>query len=192
MKKLLCGVISALFMVAAFAAPSIKTLYVGLGAENALKILDIQVNGKSVGGAQDFYKPAEWNAIASFPRQALSAGDSVTFKFQNLAKGADPWNCWGLAVWADEENYQEANGQYLRGDTWLNGFDDAGFAGGLWRAGKGPANFKYSSGFNYLNAASQLKSKSTVTVTVSFDGSNITVTETVDGKTAMTVSSTAW
>lgn len=171
-----------------YVAPPVSTVYVGLGSENILNITSVKVDGVAQSSLVDpDFKPSAWNATDEFKTVTLKEGQSVVYTFTQPAQGTNAWNSWSFAFW-DDNKY----GNFLRGDNWLNIYSDAGFTSYKWVAGGSSANGTYSNEYTYLTAASTLDTSATVTVTVSFDGKDITLVETVGGKTAYTTTSSAW
>ena len=171
-----------------YVAPPVSTVYVGLGGENILNITSVKVDGVAQSSLVDSsFKPSAWNATSEFKTVTLKTGQSVVYTFTQPAQGAGAWNSWSFAFW-DDNKY----GNFLRGDNWLNTYSDAGFTSYKWVAGGSSANGTYSNEYTYLTAASTLDTSATVTLTVSFDGKDITLVETVGGKTAYTTTSSAW
>ncbi|MBR4599237.1 MAG: hypothetical protein IKO39_04225, partial [Treponema sp.] len=92
----------------------------------------------------------------------------------------------------DNATVSTAKGQFIRGDNWLNKSADAGFSAGLWVAGASSANGSWSNGYTYETCAGKLPTDATVVVTVSYDGTNATIKETVNGETAYETDSSKW
>ena len=67
-----------------------------------------------------------------------------------------------------------------------------GFGTGLWCAGAVTSGAEFSNGYTYSTAGSMLPTTATVVVKVAYDGTDVTVTETVNGTLAQTVSSANW
>jgi hypothetical protein len=171
-----------------YVAPPVSTVYVGLGSENILDITSVKVDGVAQSSLVDSsFKPSAWNATGEFKKVTLKEGQSVIYTFTQPVQGEGAWNSWSLAFW-DDNDY----GNFLRGDNWLNVYSDAGFTSYKWVTGGSSANGIYSNEYTYLTAASMLDTSATVTLTVSFDGTDITVVEAVGGKTAYTATSSAW
>ncbi|MCH5295766.1 MAG: hypothetical protein J1F14_07720 [Treponema sp.] len=136
-------------------------------------------------------KPSVWNAISEFETVELPKDSEVSFTFQQPAQGTLNHNSWALAIY-EKEDYKTGLGQFVRADTWLNISTDAKFTGGIWSAGGTGADMDYENGYTAETAGKTLPTNKDVVVTVSFDGTNVTITETVDGEKAMSVSSTKW
>ena len=166
-------------------------IYVGLGGENLLKVSKVEVADVEQNIVHAELQPSSWNAISEFETVTLPAGQAVSFTFQQPTQGERAHNSWALAIY-EAESYKAGLGQFVRGDTWLNKSTDAGFTGGIWSAGDRGADFTYETGQDYLTTASKLPIDKDVVVTVSFDGTDIEIIETVGGAKVMSASSKNW
>ena len=166
-------------------------IYVGLGSENILNVSSILKNDTSAGTANSSFKPTAWNAIDEFISVKMTKGDVVKYTFTQPTNGTDVWNSWSLAFW-DGATYKTSNGTFVRADTWLNKSTEAGFTAGLWSAGGVTAGFTYSSGYDHQNTGKTLPTDKDVVMTISYDGTDVTITQTIDGTQSFTVSSTSW
>lgn len=165
-----------------------ETLNVGLGGENTLNVSSVAVNGVADSSLiSSNFKPSAWNAISEFITVELAAGDYVEYTFTQPTQSSDAWVTWALAFYDDSNN-----GNFLRADSWLNSSKDAGFGTGLWCAGAVTSGAEFSNGYTYSTAGSMLPTTATVVVKVAYDGTDVTVTETVNGTLAQTVSSANW
>ncbi len=171
-----------------YTPPAVSSVYVGFGGENTFNVTNVTVDGTSQTSLIDSsFAPSAWNAFSEFKTVSLEAGETAVFTFLQPTQGSGAYNTWGLAFY-DDNDY----GDFLRGDNWLNSYSDAGFSGAKWVNGNSSANGTYSNDYTYLTSGSQLPTDATVTLTVTFDGTDVTVTETVNGTTAYTTSSGAW
>ena len=167
-----------------------EKVYIGLGTENPLNVLKVEVDGKDQDVSNDNFIPAGWTAINDYMTVELKKGQNVSFTFRQPKQGEFNWNTWSLAIY-ENEDYTTGRGQQLRGDTFLNKPKSVGFTGGgIWSQAYGEygsgANFKYESGYDAVNTGKDLPTDKDVVVTVSFDGSDITIKQTIDDKLAMT------
>ena len=164
-------------------------IFVGLGGENTLDITSVLdgTTEKTALEASSGFMPSVWNAISEYKTVLLKKGSSATYTFTQPTNGSEPYKTWDLAFY-DGAN----NGQFLRGDNWLNANTDAGFSGNLWVAGGVTADGYYSNSYTYLTAASKLDTSATVVVTITYDGTDVVVSETVGGTAAYTTKSKYW
>jgi len=171
-----------------YVAPAVSSVYVGLGGENTLNITSVTLDGVAKSSLVDSsFLPSAWNATSEFKTVTLTAGQTVVYTFKQPAQSASAWVTWSLAFW-DDNKY----GNFLRGDNWLNSYSDAGFTSYKWVTGGSSANGTYSNGYTYQTAGCELDTSATVTLTVTFDGTNVTVVEAVNGTTAYSTTSSAW
>ena len=197
--KFILGVVAAVSVIVAmtgcdlsirdpYVAPAVDSITVGLGGENTFNVTKVNVNGTEDTTLTDAaLSPSSWNAISEFIQVELGQDEYVEYTFTQPTQGASAWNSWALAIF-DENNY----GNFLRGDNWLNGSADAGFESGKWSAGGAAANGTWSNGYTYETCASKLAVDAVVVVRVEFDGTDVTITETVNGDLAYTTSSADW
>ncbi|MFA6937716.1 MAG: hypothetical protein WCQ67_05750 [Treponema sp.] len=171
-----------------YVAPDAETISVGLGGENTLNVSRVAVNGATDSSLVDNdFKPSAWNAISEFITVDLAAGDYVEYTFTQPTQSSNAWETWALAFYDDNNN-----GNFLRADAWLNSSTDAGFGIGLWGNGGATSSAEFSNDYTYSTAGSMLPTNATVVLKVAYDGTNVTVTETVNGTLAQTVSSANW
>lgn len=167
------------------------TLYIALGGENTLSLSKVTIDDTEQTITNSTISPSSWYAISEFETVKIKKGSTVSFTFTQPTQGSNAWNSWALALY-DNETVSSANGQFVRGDNWLNLSTDAGFKSGLWTTGYSSANGAWSNDYTYLTCASQVPTTATIVVTVSYDGTNVEITETVDGVLAYTTSSENW
>ena len=149
-------------------------------------------NGTEVSGlAKDAFKPSVWNAINEFLTVGITSGDTVTYTFVQPTKGVAVYNSWSLAFW-DGTDYKSSKGTFVRADTWLNKSSDAGFKDALWSAGGVGAEFTYETGYDYKNTGMELDTSATVVLTITYDGTNVDITQTINGTKSFTVNSSSW
>lgn len=198
------GVVAAAFSLVAMTSCELKMgddenrvgvyCYVALGAENTLNVTEVKSNTDVLDVANDSFKPTTWNAISEFISVLMKVGDTVTYTFTQPTPGTAAWNSWSLAFW-DGAEYTLSKGTFVRGDTWLNpsvGTNSAGFSGVLWSAGDTSASFKYEEGYDAENTSWKLKSDDVVVLSITYDGTNVVITQTINGEKSFTVSSTSW
>lgn len=173
------------------AACADSSFYVALGGENTFNISSVKIDGVEKAISHSTLAPSSWNAISEFETVEIYKGSSVSFTFTQQTQGANSWNSWALALY-DNATVSTAKGQFIRGDNWLNKSADAGFSAGLWVAGASSANGSWSNGYTYETCAGKLPTDATVVVTVSYDGTNATIKETVNGDTAYETDSSKW
>ena len=168
--------------------------YVALGSENTLNVTKVTYNDSVLAKENNSFKPTTWNAINEFISVPMTEGATVTYTFTQPTPGTAAWNSWSLAFW-DGAEYTLSKGTFVRGDTWLNpsvGTDSAGFSGVLWSAGNTSASFNYEEGYDAENTSWKLKSDDVVVLSITYDGTNVVITQTINGEKSFTVSSTSW
>ncbi|MCR4733735.1 MAG: hypothetical protein K5829_01860 [Treponema sp.] len=197
--KFILGVIAAASMLFAmtgcdltirdtYIPPEVEGITIGLGGENTFNVSKVNVNGTvDASLANSALAPSAWNSITQFIQVEIEEGQYVEYTFTQPEQGSNSWNSWALAIF-DDNNY----GNFLRADNWLNSSTDATFVGGKWVAGGSSANGTWSNGYTYETVGSQLPTDATVVLRVEYDGTNVTVTETVNGTEAYTTSSSNW
>lgn len=164
-----------------------SSLFIALGGENTLNLSSVKIDDVEQTVTHAALAPSSWYAINEFETVKISKGSSVSFTFTQPTQGVNPWNSWSLAFY-DENDI----GQFMRGDNWLNNSRDATFTSGLWNEGNSSANGTWSNGYTYETCASKLPTDAVVVVNVVFDGSDVVITETIDGVLAYTASSENW
>ena len=171
-------------------APAVKSVYVGFGGENTFNITKVTLDGvEKTDLESSSFAPSAWNAVSEFKTLTLTSGSTAVYTFKQPTQGSGAWNSWSLAFWDSN-----AQGNFLRGDNYLNASADitTWTGGGKWCAGGAIANGTWSNGYTYLTCASTLPTDATVTLTITFDGTNVTVVEAVNGTQAYTTTSSAW
>lgn len=173
-----------------YVAPAVSSVYVGFGGENTFNITKVTLDGvEQTSLESSSFAPSAWNAVSEFKTLTLTSGSTAVYTFKQPTQGSNAWNCWALAFWDSN-----AQGNFLRGDNWLNASTavTTWTGGGKWCAGGSTANGTWSNDYTYLTCASTVPTTSTVTLTITFDGTNVTVVEAVDGTQAYTTTSSAW
>lgn len=165
--------------------------YVALGSENTLNVTKVTYNDSVLAKENNSFKPTTWNAINEFISVPMTEGATVTYTFTQPSVGDGAHNSWSLAFW-NGADYKLSKGTFVRCDTWLNKSSDAGFTDGLWSAGGDGARFVYEDGFDYLNTASKLEVDDVVVLSITYDGTDVVITQTINGEKSFTVSSTSW
>lgn len=168
-----------------------KSIYVALGGENTFNLTSVQIDEVEKTISHTTLAPSAWNAISEFETVKLQQDSTVKFTFKQQTQGTSAWNSWALAIY-DKESVASAKGQFIRGDNWLNSSTDAGFTGGLYVAGGSSANGSWENGYTYETCASKLATDAVVVVSVTYDGTVVKISETVNGDTAYTTDSSKW
>ena len=166
-------------------------IFVALGGENSFNLSSVVIDNKEQAVVHSTLAPSTWNALSEFETVKISKGSSVSFTFTQPNQGENAWNSWAVILY-DNETTSNAKGQFVRGDNWLNTSTEAGFKSGLYNSGWSSANGGWGEGFDYLNSASKLPTDAVVVVTVSFDGANVTINETINGEFAYFTNSENW
>ena len=171
-----------------YTVPAAESVTVGLGAENTLNVSKVNVNGTvNASLADSDFEPSAWNSLDEFINVTLASGEYVEYTFTQPTQGSNVWNSWSIAV-SDGNDH----GNFLRADNWLNTSTDAGYSSGYWCAGGSSANGSWSNGYSYDTQGSLLPTDATVVIKVAYDGTDVTITETVDGDLAYTTTSANW
>lgn len=163
---------------------AVESINVGLGGENLLKVTSVVVDGKTVLSTPTDVQPSAWNTISEFLTYKVKTDGYVEYTFTQPTQGAEAFQTWALAVFDDNNN-----GNFIRGDFWLNKSTDATFTTGLWGNGGASSNPVVEAGFTYQNVGQLLEPDAEVVVKVTYDGENIIVTQTIDGVLAQTINS---
>ena len=180
-------------------------IYVGLGTANnaTLNITKVTVGTEEKTTLADaaFNLSEGWNDLANLKTVAVASGASVSYTFTQTAHGDNNDSSWELAFFDGELNAETTKGLVARSDTWIQKYD---WTAAYFPAGKlfdnrtdgdwgNPGNYNYSGdAYTFLTTGRDLASTDVVVLTVAYDGTNVTITETINGTQAMTVSSTAW